>query len=148
MTQRDFVEKLSNATRNRAGIHRDIFPDTKKDFIGEVEYSHFTVVRNDSAIFRNNYKLLGTISENNDSEVTIEGLIKEHKFSLVFLFTYTLVSFFFFVYNLCFNPESKDSIFSLLFFSIFGLIKSIALINGLNNYKSRFLKMIEDFEKK
>jgi hypothetical protein len=148
MTQHDFVEKLSNATRHRDGIHRDIFPDTKKDFIGEVEYSHFTLARNYSAIFRNNYKLLGTTSEHNDNELTVEGVIKGYKFSLVFLLTYTLGCIFFLVYNLSFNPDSKDSIRFLLIFSVIGLINSIGLVIGLNNYKNSFLKMLKNFEKK
>ena len=138
MTQHDFVEKLSNATRHRDRFHRDIFPDTKKDFIGEVEYSHFTLVRNYSAIIRNNYKLIETISEHNDNELTIEGVITGYKFSLVFLLTYTLGSIFFLVYNLSFNPDSKYIILFLLILSVIGLINSIGLIIGLNSYKNSF----------
>ena len=142
MTQSVFVEKLLQMTKYSDDLNPVLFPNTKKEFIGQIEYNQFSILRNTSAFFRDNFILIANINENDEGEI-VEGSIKGHKFSPFFVFSFTLICILFLIYNLLFNSEASNSITASLIFSAIGLIKSTGLIYRLQDFKKQFEKMIE-----
>ena len=145
MSQKDFVHKLSQMTKYADDISPELFPESKKEFIGQIGYDRFTLLRNKSVFFHDNYRLTGRFTEN-DNQLSIEGFIEGYKFTMIFVVSYTLVWVAFLIYNLVLTPESSDRIIAFLFFAIIGSINFLGLKWSLTRFKKRFVQIIKNLD--
>ena len=139
----DFINGLQKKTVIREDLTNDIFPNKKKEFLGQIDYNRFSIVINKSSIFQNNYKITGHIIGKGDN-IQIEGSIKGYKFLLLFVLTYCLFSFGGMIGYLFFLSGHQDLRVFFLILTLIGITNFYSVISGLNKYKRRFIENIKN----
>ncbi|QQS50964.1 MAG: hypothetical protein IPM71_15510 [Bacteroidota bacterium] len=142
ISHRVFIDGLLKMTELREDLSNDIFPNKKKDFLGQIEYNRFTIVKNKSFFLQNNYKIVGQIIEQGD-KIHINGSIKGYKLLLLYVLTFSLFSFSGMIVQLFFIDGQEDlrNFFSIL--TLVGSTNTYIVVNGFNKYKKQFIEKIK-----